>query len=256
MRARRAGETVPPLHRETERALAALRVRLGLDRLEHAITAAAPCPPETHEFFLALGLPFAELYGMTETGAATMTRPEPADVGTVGRAVPGVELRLAENGEVLVRGASVTPGYHGLVEATAALIDPEGWVHTGDVGALDSDGRLRIVDRLKDLIISDAGHNMSPARIEACLSVASRLIACACMIGDGRPYNVALIALDPEAAARVAGSPEASPAALARRSRRARRDRLRRRARQPGARPPRAHPAPYRAADHLDPRRR
>jgi long-subunit acyl-CoA synthetase (AMP-forming) len=169
-----------------------------------------------HEFFLALGLPFAELYGMTETGVITMTRPEPADAGTVGRAVPGIELRLAPNGEVLVRGASVTPGYHQGAEATAALIDPDGWVHTGDVGTLDSGGRLRIVDRLKELIVSDAGHNMSPARIEARLTAAGPLIADACVIGDGRPYNSALLVLDPQAAAHLAGTPRASPAALSR----------------------------------------
>jgi long-subunit acyl-CoA synthetase (AMP-forming) len=99
---------------------------------------------------------------------------------------------------------------------TAALIDPEGWVHTGDVGTLDSDGRLRIVDRLKELIVSDAGHNMSPARIEARLIAAGPLIAHACVIGDGRPYNGALLVLDMDAAGRLAGMPEVSPAVLAR----------------------------------------
>jgi long-subunit acyl-CoA synthetase (AMP-forming) len=207
-----AGEAIVAAGVEPRAALA----RLGLDRLEHAITAAAPCPPEVHDFFLALGVPFAELYGMTETGAVTMTRPDLTDVGTVGRALPGVDLRLAQNGEVLVRGAAVTPGYHGRPEATAALIDPDGWVHTGDVGTLDSHGRLRIVDRLKELIVSDAGHNMSPARIEARLVAAGPLIAHACAIGDGRPYNIALLALDPEAAGRLAGMPGAGPAVLAR----------------------------------------
>ena len=196
-------------------ALAGVRTRFGLDRLEHALTAAAPCPSEVHEFFLALGLPFAEFYGMTEIGAATMTRPEPEDVGTVGRATPGFGLRLAADGEVLVRGPAITPGYHGRPRETAALIDAQGWVHTGDVGTLDTEGRLRIVDRLKELIVSDEGHNMSPATIETRLTAASPLIAHACVIGDARPYNVALIALDPAAAARCAGMPGADAAALA-----------------------------------------
>jgi long-subunit acyl-CoA synthetase (AMP-forming) len=206
---RRQGAALPE-------ALGRVRARLGLDRIEHALTGAAPCPPEVHEFFLALGLPFAELYGMTETGVVTMTRPVPGDVGTVGRAIGGVELRLADDGEVLARGAAVTPGYHGRAAATAALIDADGWVHTGDVGTLDAAGRLCIVDRLKELIVSDAGHNMSPARIEARLAAAGPLIAHACVIGDARPYNVALIVLDRDAAARLAGAPEADAGALAR----------------------------------------
>ena len=215
VRAQRRGEAAAPLAPGHDTALAGVRARFGLDRLEHALTAAAPCPPEVHEFFLALGLPFAEFYGMTETGAATMTRAEPADVGTVGRATPSFGLRLAEDGEVLVRGPAVTPGYHRRPRETATLIDAQGWVHTGDVGTLDADGRLRIVDRLKELIVSDAGHNMSPATIETRLIAASPLIAHACVIGDARPHNVALIVLDAAVAARRAGMPGADAAALA-----------------------------------------
>ena len=196
---------------EREPVPAAVRARFGLDRLEHALTAAAPCPPEVHDFFLALGLPFAEFYGMTETGAVTMTPPEPEDVGTVGRPTAGFGLRLAADGEVLVRGPAITPGYHGRPRESAALIDAQGWVHTGDVGTLDTEGRLRIVDRLKELIVSDEGHNMSPATIETRLTAASPLIAHACVIGDARPYNVALITLDPAAAARCAGCPARTP---------------------------------------------
>ena len=215
VRAQGRGEAAAPLAPRDDTALAGVRTRFGLDRLEHALTAAAPCASEVHEFFLALGLPFAEFYGMTEIGAATMTRPEPADIGTVGRTTPSFELRLAEDAEVLVRGPAVTPGYHGRPHETAALIDAQGWVHTGDVGTLDAEGRLRIVDRLKELIVSDEGHNMSPATIETRLAAASPLIAHACVIGDARPYNVALPVLDPVAAARCAGMAGADAAALA-----------------------------------------
>jgi long-chain acyl-CoA synthetase len=136
---------------------------------------------------------------MSETcGVATVNRPGEVRLGTVGPPIPGFEIRLADDGEVLVRGDAIMTGYRNQPEKTAETIDPDGWLHTGDVGELDSDGYLKIVDRKKELIINAAGKNMSPAGIEATLKAASPLIGQAIAIGDGRPYNVALITLDPD----------------------------------------------------------
>jgi long-subunit acyl-CoA synthetase (AMP-forming) len=122
--------------------------------------------------------------------------PDRIKLGTVGPPGPGVEISLAEDGEVLIRGEVVMLGYRGAPEKTAETIDPEGWLHTGDIGEIDEDGYLRIVDRKKEIIINAAGKNMSPANIEATIKSASPLIGQACAIGDGRPYNTALIVLD------------------------------------------------------------
>ena len=136
---------------------------------------------------------------MSETSAiATCNPPGRIRVGTVGPPIPGAELKLADDGEVLMRGGAVMPGYRNMPEKTAEALDAEGWLHTGDVGEFDEDGYLRIVDRKKELIINAAGKNMSPANIEAKLKAASPLIGQVCAIGDDRPYNVALIALDPD----------------------------------------------------------
>jgi long-chain acyl-CoA synthetase len=126
-------------------------------------------------------------------------------VGTVGTVVPGVEVALSEQGEVLMRGPVVMRGYRNRDDATADAIDGDGWLRSGDVGAFDDDGYLRIVDRIKELIINAAGKNMSPANIEAAIKSAGSVIANVCAIGDGRPYNVALITLDPDAAAAFDG---------------------------------------------------
>ena len=151
------------------------------------------------EFFHAIGIPIGELWGMSETcGAAPSTRPSEVKLGTVGPPLPGVEIKLAEDGEVLVRGDSIMPGYRNMPEKTAETIDDDGWLATGDIGELDEDGYLKIVDRKKELIINAAGKNMSPANIEAKLKAASPLIGQAVAIGDARPYNVALIVLDPD----------------------------------------------------------
>jgi long-chain acyl-CoA synthetase len=206
------GESVPDeLRAQRERAdslvFAAARERIGLDRCEVAVCAAAPVPPEVLEFFHAIGLPILEVYGLSETSAvATANPPGRPRIGTVGRPIPGVELRLADDGEVLLRGDTVMRGYRNRPDKTVEAIDAEGWLHTGDVGAVDEDGYLRVIDRKKELIINAAGKNMSPANIETTLRAASPVIGQACVIGDARPYNVALLTLDPEASAAYAGT--------------------------------------------------
>jgi long-subunit acyl-CoA synthetase (AMP-forming) len=125
-------------------------------------------------------------------------------VGTVGRPLPGVEVRLDDDGELLVRGPMLMKGYRNDPEKTAEAIDPQGWLHTGDIASIDGDGYVTIVDRKKEIIINSAGKNMSPANIEFRLRSASPLIAQAVCIGDRRPYNVALLVLDPEVGARWA----------------------------------------------------
>src|SRR4051794_36407550 len=206
VRAEQAGEGVPAeLAEEYEKAdsmvLSKIRERLGLDRLEALNVGAAPCPAEVIEFFHALGLPLAELWGMSETcGAGTCNRPDHIKIGTVGPAAPGVEIKLAEDGEVLMKSGVVMKGYRNDEEKTRETIDSDGWLHTGDIGELDDDGFLKIVDRKKELIINAAGKNMSPANIEAKVKTSSGLIGQAICVGDRRPYNVALITLDPDVA--------------------------------------------------------
>ncbi|HET9198401.1 MAG TPA: AMP-binding protein [Solirubrobacterales bacterium] len=201
-----AGEEVPAdlaaeHARAEEQVLAELRRRVGLDQLLQANVGAAPTPRETIEFFLAIGVPLSELWGLSETtGVGACNPPGAIRVGSVGPAAPGVELKLAEDGEVLMRGGTVMAGYRNAPEKTAEAIDAEGWLHTGDVGEFDADGYLRIVDRKKELIINAAGKNMSPANIESQVKSASPLIGQLCVVGDNRPYNVALIVLDPDLA--------------------------------------------------------
>jgi long-chain acyl-CoA synthetase len=175
---------------------------LGLDEARVAVVGAAPCPPEVATFWHDAGLPLSEVYGLSETtGVATVNPPGDLRPGTVGLPLPGVELELSDAGEVLIRGPVIMRGYRNRPEATAEAIDAEGWLHSGDIGVIDTDGYVRIVDRIKELIISAAGKNMSPANIEAAIKSAGSAIGCACAIGDGRPYNVALVTLDPAAAA-------------------------------------------------------
>ncbi len=182
-----------------------MRARLGLERCEWYMIGAAPAPLEVLEFFAAIGIPICEVWGMSETASvATLVPRDDLRLGTVGPAIPGVEVRLAEDGEVLVRGGTVMKGYRNQPEKTAETIDSDGWLHTGDVGTLDEDGFLRIVDRKKELIINAAGKNMSPANIEQQLKVGSPLIGQAIAIGDRRAYNVALLVLDPDACAAFA----------------------------------------------------
>ncbi|MFI9503133.1 AMP-dependent synthetase/ligase [Nocardia sp. NPDC052566] len=182
-----------------------IRVRLGLDQVRAAITGSVAIPREVHEFFLGLGLPLCEGYGMTEcTQGATLNRPGHIKIGTVGTALPGVEVELADDGEVLVRGKNVMRGYRNAPEKTAEAIDGEGWLHTGDIGAMDDEGYLSIIDRKKELIINAAGKNMSPANIENTITESCSLVGAVIAIGDERPYNTALIVLDPELAAAFA----------------------------------------------------
>jgi long-chain acyl-CoA synthetase len=201
-----AGRPVPEeLRQEHAKAdgliLSKIRARLGLDELESVNVGAAPTPPEVIAFFHAIGVPVAELWGMSETtGYGACNPPERIKIGTVGPVAPGVEIRLDEDGEVLIRGPVVTKGYRNQADKTREAIDPEGWLHTGDVGEFDDDGYLKIVDRKKELIISAAGKNMSPANIEAKVKASSPVIGQVIAIGDGKPFNVALITLDPDVA--------------------------------------------------------
>ncbi len=154
---------------------------------------AAPTPIEVLEFFHAMGIELAELWGMSETcGFGTCNRPGEVKIGTVGPASPGVELKIADDGELLVRGDFVMLGYRNQPETTADALDSEGWLHTGDIGQIDDEGFLKIVDRKKEIIINAAGKNMSPANIEAAIKSGSPLIGQAVTIGDARPYNTAL----------------------------------------------------------------
>jgi long-subunit acyl-CoA synthetase (AMP-forming) len=195
--------------RADELVLSKVRGMLGLDEVESFVVGAAPTPPEVLKFFLALGIEICETWGLSETSAiSTFNPPGRVRVGTVGPPIPGTEVKLAEDGEVMVRGPQVMKGYRNMPEKTAEALTEDGWLLTGDVGEFDEDGYLRIVDRKKELIINAGGKNMSPANIEAKLKAASTLIAQAVAIGDNRPYNVALIALDPETLAARGASTE------------------------------------------------
>jgi long-chain acyl-CoA synthetase len=177
-----------------------VRHGLGLDALEVAITAAAPINPDLVRFFKALGVPLFELYGMSEnTGPATTNTPGDERIGSVGRALPGVEVKLGEDGEILMRGGVVAAGYYNLPEETAETFDAEGWLHSGDLGRFDEQGFLHIVGRKKEIIITAAGKNIAPAKLEGVLKN-HPLVAQACMVGDQRQFLSMLVALDPEEA--------------------------------------------------------
>lgn len=207
--AQEVGGTMTPeieeAYRKADEAiLGFLKLLLGLDQVTWAGSAAAPMPLEVAKFMAGLGLKVFDVYGMTETtGAITANGPHAFKLGTVGRATPGMEVKLGDDGEVLVRGPVVTPGYHRQDEATRALIDEDGWVHTGDIGTLDDDGFFAIVDRKKELIITSAGKNIAPSNIENYLKE-SPIVGHAMAIGDGRPYVVAVMTLDGEIAPLVA----------------------------------------------------
>jgi len=179
-----------------------VRETVGLDQATLVLVGAAPTPRDVLEFFHALGIPLAEGWGMSETSAiGTINPPGKIRIGSVGKAAPGIEVRLAADGELLIRGSNIMVGYRNLPEKTAEAIDSEGWLATGDVAEIDADGYVRIVDRKKELIINAAGKNMSPANIESAIKGGSPLIGQVCVLGDARSYNTALIVLDADFAA-------------------------------------------------------
>jgi long-subunit acyl-CoA synthetase (AMP-forming) len=225
VRLEQAGQEVPAdLAERVDEAdreiFAGLRAMLGLDQVKAIHVGAAPTPVEVLEFFHAIGLPLAELWGMSETcGAGAANPPEKIKIGTVGPPAPGVEIKLAQDGEVLIRSDVVMLGYRNLPEQTAEVMTDDGFLRTGDIGTLDEDNYLTIVDRKKEIIINAAGKNMSPANVEAALKASSPLIGQAACIGDGRSYNTALIVLDSDFAPAWAaqhGVEDASLEALAR----------------------------------------
>jgi long-subunit acyl-CoA synthetase (AMP-forming) len=205
--------------RADEQVLSKIRLLLGLDQVRSAVSGAAPIAPEILKFMLALGIPVAEVWGMSECSCiGTANPPGAIRIGTVGQAIPGVQLKLASDGELLLRGPIVMKGYRNDPARTAEAIDPGGWLHTGDLAAIDEDGYVTITGRKKELIINTAGKNMSPAAIESAVLAASLLIAQVVAVGDRRPYIVALIALDSDAAAAFAaqhGITDPTPAILA-----------------------------------------
>jgi len=214
-----ADEVAAEWAKADELVLSKLREKLGLDQLRWAVSGAAPIPRETLAFFAGIGIPIAEVWGMSElTCVASVTHPGEARLGTVGKLLPGLEGKIADDGEFLVRGPLVMKGYRGEPAKTAEAIDPDGWLHTGDILQVDGDGYLRIVDRKKELIINQAGKNMSPANIETTILAACPMIGAMLTIGDGRPYNTALLVFDADSVGPYAdqlGLADASPAALA-----------------------------------------
>ena len=173
-----------------------LRRKMGLSRVRASVSGAAPIAPRVLEWFWALGVTVREGYGQTEgTALATVNPPGRVRMGTVGQALPAVELRIADDGEILLRSPGVFAGYHKNPAATADTIDADGWLHTGDVGTLDADGYLTITDRKKDIIITAGGKNISPSEIENKLKT-SPYIREAVVIGDRRPYLTALLGIE------------------------------------------------------------
>jgi long-subunit acyl-CoA synthetase (AMP-forming) len=202
VRLEQAGEAVPAdlserVAKADAEVFSGLRTMLGLDQVLAINVGAAPTPVEVLEFFHAIGLPLAELWGMSETcGSGSVNPPGRIKIGTVGPPAPGIEIKLDSDGEVLVKSDVVMVGYRNLPEKTSEAFTEDGWLRTGDIGEFDEDGYLKIIDRKKELIINAAGKNMSPANIEATLKSASPLIGQACCIGDARVYNTALLVLD------------------------------------------------------------
>ncbi|HVT76915.1 MAG TPA: AMP-dependent synthetase/ligase [Acidimicrobiales bacterium] len=193
-----------------------IRRQLGLDRAAVLISGAAPIAPEILSWLHGIGLPVGEVYGQTEDcGPTTLTVPGHGRIGTVGRPLPGLEVRVADDGEILARGPSVCVGYLNDPERTAELVDDDGWMHSGDVGAFDADGYLTITGRKKDLIVTSSGKNVAPQNLETALC-ASPLISQAVVVGDNRAYLTALIALDSDevAALRAMEGDDAVEAAL------------------------------------------
>ncbi|MEV6580567.1 AMP-dependent synthetase/ligase [Streptomyces sp. NPDC051582] len=194
----RLPEADRPAYEEAEKNLYSLVRNAFGGRLNQAVTGAAPIAPATMDFLRACGITIYEGYGMTETaGLISMNHAEATRHGTVGKPIAGCEVRIAPDGEVLVRGPMVFPGYHANPAATDRTLDAQGWLHTGDLGELDADGFLSIVGRKKELIITSAGKNITPTEVEFAVQ-RSRYVSRAVLIGDRRPHPVALITLDTE----------------------------------------------------------
>jgi long-chain acyl-CoA synthetase len=201
---RRTGATLSDEQQQTwdfldQVAFRPVRELLGLDQVVIAVTGAAPIPVEVLEWFRFIGVPLSEIYGMSESTGPMTWDPYRVKVGTVGRAFPGCEVKLLDDGEVVCQGGNVFGGYLKDPEKTRDALDDDGWLHSGDIGQLDDEGYLRIVDRKKELIITAGGKNISPANIEGALK-SFPLIGQAAVIGDKRPFISALIVLDPEVA--------------------------------------------------------
>jgi long-subunit acyl-CoA synthetase (AMP-forming) len=195
-----------------------VRERLGLDRARLCVTAAAPIGRATLDFFLSLGIPIMEVYGMSEcSGPATQSTAHAYRIGKCGTVLPGAEIKIAEDGEVCMRGKHVFMGYLKDAEATRNTIDEEGWLHSGDIGVIDKDGFLQITDRKKDLLITAGGENIAPQVIEGHLK-SIPVVGQAVVVGDARKYLGALVTLDPDrllVEARAAGSPATTAAEAA-----------------------------------------
>ncbi len=203
-RARQAGKQPSPVlklqHQLADRlVLSGIREKLG-GRLRFVMTASAPLDRDVALWFDAIGIPVVEGYGLTESSAATLlNRIDGYRFGTVGVPLPGTEVKIAEDGEVLLRGPGVMVGYHEMPEATAEVLEPDGWFHTGDIGELDADGYLKITDRKKDLFKTSQGKYVAPSAIAAAFGGICPVVSELVVYGEGRPYAVALVALDPDA---------------------------------------------------------
>jgi long-chain acyl-CoA synthetase len=218
--AAQAGRPIQPAMRQrwdelTTTVVARVRHSLGLGKCVTAIGGSAPVPPDVALFACAFGIPLLEGYGLTETSCViTMNQPGDYRIGTVGKPVPGVEVRVGEGGEIQTRSPLNTTGYLGLAEATEALFTPDGWLRTGDLGEIDADGFVSITGRAKELIITAYGKNIAPVPIESLLKK-HPLITQALVVGEGRPFLSALLVLDPGAARRFIAAGESGGGGVA-----------------------------------------
>jgi long-chain acyl-CoA synthetase len=207
-----AGESVPPSlafrrNIADRLVLAKLRHALGLDQVRWSVIGAAPSPVETIEFVWGLGIPIYEVWGLSESvGCGTSSRPGANKVGSIGQPLSGVEISVAGDGELLIRGPIVMRGYRHQPEKTIEAIDLDGWLHTGDIGTIDEQGFVTILDRKKELLVNEAGKNLSPANIEMAIQSTSPLIDQVVAFGDAKPYVTALVVLDSDAVAAQAAA--------------------------------------------------
>jgi long-chain acyl-CoA synthetase len=209
VRRRQAGRPVPPWQKAEltvadRLVFSKIRARLG-GNLEYLVSGSAALSPQIAEWFAAAGLPILEGYGLTETtGASFVNRPGAIKIGTVGRPFPGTQVKLAEDGEILLRGPGIMRGYHNLPDQTAEVIDPEGWFSTGDIGEIDADGFLKITDRKKDLVKTSGGKYIAPTAIQSAIKAACPFVSNAIVNADGRNFASVLLTLDPDAVKGVA----------------------------------------------------